>query len=204
MLFGSNEERYWLVVKPEIDTLWWGRHDPAVPPRAEDLTFRPDLIVEALGLNPLPAQSAKVVGPAQRITKEHQQLLFWDYDDQSRGYVAKEYWLSGYGLRLVDRIIFRDPMGRMVMDTHLSDYRPIGEDGPVVAHRVEVDWPASDSRMVFTTSGWKVLPEVDATHPGFTFPLELDESFTRIVDIDTELDNIHNPLRPSEYLLPSE
>jgi hypothetical protein len=40
---------------------------------------------------------------------------------------------------------------------------------------------------VFTTRGWKILPEVDASHPGFGFPLDRGESFSDVIDVDDEL-----------------
>ena len=187
LVFGSNAEKYWMV-QPPANALTWGRHDRAVDPQATDLILRPDLLVEALGIAPLPEETAGESGPVQRITPEYQQLFFIDYDEYSQGYIRKEYWLSRYEPQLVARIIFRDMMGRTVMDSRLSQYKPIGRDGPLLPHRIEMRWPATDNYMLFTARGWKLLPDVDETHPGFQFPLDRGATFKHIVDIDVELD----------------
>ncbi len=199
LVFGSNPEKYW-VVQPNVKALTYGRHSRDVIPDADDLIIRPDLLVEALGLNLLPEQTIGDAGPVQRIVGDHQQLIFLAYDESLQGYIAKEYWLSRHEPRLVDRIVFRDPEGKLVMASELSRYRPVGDDGLLLPHRVEITWPATDGRMLFTASGWKILPQVDESHPGFAFPLDRGATFDRIVDVDVELDAIHHPLSEREKL----
>ena len=190
-VFGSNNERYW-AEQVSANALSWGRHDQQVNPAAEDMIIRPDLIVEALGINPLPPTTHVLFGPFQRITNDCQELHFVDYDEKLRGFISKEYWLSRYEPRMVERIVFRDAMGEKIMESHLSRYKPVKSDGPLMPHKVYISWPVTGSELTFTAAGWKLLPKVNENHPAFTFPIDLGKSFDRIVDIDVKLEAIHD------------
>ncbi len=190
-VFGSNNERYW-AEQVSANALSWGRHDRQVDPAAEDMIIRPDLIVEALGINQLPTTTHVLYGPFQRITEDCQELHFVDYDEKLRGFISKEYWLSRYEPRTVERIIFRDALGEKIMESHLSRYKPVKPDGPLLPHKVYISWPATGSKLIFTAAGWELLPKVSVDHPAFTFPIELGKSFDRIMDIDVKLDAIND------------
>ncbi|GJM25008.1 MAG: hypothetical protein DHS20C16_14230 [Phycisphaerae bacterium] len=192
-VFGSNDERYW-VEQPDARALAWGRHDRDLVPNASDLIIRPELIVDALGISLIPEGAG--VGPRQRLTDTHQQLIFLD----DSGQISKEFWLSRFSPQLIDRVIFRDPMGQLVMDAKLSKYKPIVTGGPLIPHRFEVNWPATEGYMLLTMSGWKMLPRVNKDHPAFQFPLDRGAEFDHIVDLDVELDHIYNPIKASDLI----
>ncbi|MCB9851191.1 MAG: hypothetical protein H6817_10870 [Phycisphaerales bacterium] len=199
LVFGSNSSRYW-VVQPGIRALSWGRHDQPLVPDAHDLLIRPDLFVEALGLNGLPVDTTGTAGPMQRVTAQYQQLLFINYDDTGQGFVEKEYWITRDAPHRIARIVFRDKEGQVAIDSNIGDYRRVGDDGPLLPHRIDVVAPATNSRLLFTAWSWTPVPEVTATHPAFTFPLDRGQQFDRIVDLDVELDHLHNPPSQREQL----
>jgi hypothetical protein len=199
LVFGSNATKYW-VVQPAADALSYGRHDARLVPRAGDLIIRPDLLVEALGLNPLPTDTLGDAGPIQRITPEYQQLLFLAYEESGQGYIAKEYWISRRDPQLVTRIIFRDPSGQVALDSQIGNYRRSGPDEPLLPRHIRMSVPASRCWLEFTTWNWKPMAEVSADHPAFAFPLERGETFERIVDLDVELDQLHHPFTDEERL----
>lgn len=45
---GSNQEEFWLSVKPDINTLWWGKWEEAS--QVGDLRVSPRVVLEALGM----------------------------------------------------------------------------------------------------------------------------------------------------------
>ncbi len=198
-VFGSNDARYW-VEQPDAHALTWGRHDRDIEPNARDLIIRPELIVEALGIAMIPENPEGAAAPMQRLTDTHQQLLFFDEGGHSNGRITKEFWLSRFAPQLIDRVIFRDPMGQLVMDAKLGKYKPIVPGGPLIPNRFEVTWPATDGYMLLTTSGWKLMPKVAKDHPAFQFPLDRGAQFDHIVDLDVELDHIYNPLKTSDLI----
>ncbi len=191
-VFGSNESRYW-VEQPDAHALTWGRHNRDIEPNARDLIIRPELIVEALGISLISSADAT---PTQRLTDTHQQIIFFD----ESGRIAKEFWLSRFEPQLIDRVIFRDPMGQIVMDAKLDKYKNIVTGGPMIPHRFEVQWPATEGYMLLTVGGWKMLPNVSGDHPAFQFPLDRGAQFDHIVDLDVELDHLYNPLKASDLI----
>jgi hypothetical protein len=185
LVFGSNEDRYW-VIHPSAKVLSHGRHDRLVPPKIGDLPVRPDLLVEAIGFNTLSTDTAGAYGPVARVDEpDYQQLLFLEYNDAGQAYIAREYWIALRPPRAIERIVFRDANGKIMMDSKLSEYRRI-EGGPPMPHRIEISWPANRSEMLFTTSTWRMLPDVGLNAPSFTFPLDRGEEFERIIDLDEE------------------
>lgn len=187
LLFGSDDTRYWVVVKPRINTLWWGRHDITPSPDSDALLVRPDLILDALGIKPLSTDTTGATGPFQRVADDHQELIFLAYDNESQSYISKEIWISRHDDRPVERLVYRNRNGDIIMESRLSRYKRMDAEGPFLPHRVEIEWPKSSSALTFTTRGWKALPEVDESHPGFTFPLDRGETFDDVIDVDEEL-----------------
>lgn len=199
LVFGSNPERYW-VEQPGIRALTYGRHDSAVVPEADELVIRPDLFVEAMGLGAIPSTTSDGSSPIQRITENYQQLLFTEYDEDGKGYIAKEYWISRSDPQLLARIVFRDRDGETALDSQISQYRKTDGDGPLLPHRIELVSPTTSNWLVFTTWGWKAMPDVTEAHPAFVFPLDRGEAFDQITDLDVELDKLHNPFTDEELL----
>ena len=187
MLLGSNHEQYWVHIRLDDDTYRYGTHAALQDQPLSAMPLRPDLVIEALGLNALPEDTTGTAGPVQRIVDEYQQLIFLAYESDSQGIIHKEYWLDRYEPRLVRRIIFRDAMGRVVMDSRLDDYRLTSEFGALLPHRVRVDWPLSDSVMNFRISRWKPLPERGRSHPAFIAPHERGQRFKNMIDLDAQL-----------------
>lgn len=198
-VFGSNDERYW-VEQPDARALTWGRHNRDLEPNANDLIIRPELIVDALGISLIPEGDGSGAGPMQRLTDTHQQLIFYEDSGRNPGRISKEFWLSRFAPQLIDRVIFRDPMGQLVMDAKLGKYKPIVAGGPLIPHRFEVQWPATEGYMLLTVAGWRLLPKVNQDHPAFQFPLDRGASFDHIVDLDVELDHIYNPIKASDLI----
>jgi hypothetical protein len=188
LVFGSNETRYW-VVQPGSRALSWGRHDQTTQPKAGDLLIRPDLLVEAVGFNTLPADTLGAKGPLLRNAAGHQEIIYLDYDNDGQGFITKEYWISRSLPRVLERIVFRDSAGTVAMDSRLSEYKPIEGGGAVLPHRIQIDWPATKSRMLFTAGGWRLLPDVPKDAPSFIFPLDRGDKFDQIVDVDVELEH---------------
>lgn len=186
-LLGSNEQYFWSFVSRDDDTLRFGRYDTADEERAFDVPVRPDWLMEALGLNALPADTTGPGGPVQIIEDERQELLFIEYDGQGQGMVRKEYWLSRRDPRLVERVVFRDEIGCELMRSQLSDYKPLNGSGPLLAHHVRVDWPTRGSWLELQVNRWRQDDRLTPQLPAFDLPAweSLIEQYDRVIDIDS-------------------
>ena len=197
-LLGSNADTFWLHVGRDDDTFRFGRYATPDEERTVDLPIRPDWMIEALGLNALPADTTGVNGPVQIIERERQRLLFISYDSEGQGRIRKEHWLSRYEPRLIERVVFRDQIGTGLMHSELSEYRRSQQTGPMLPHRIRVDWPAQESWLEFDVRRWQMRGDITADQPAFQLPAPeaLRERYRRVIDIDSDSGHVPGPTVP--------
>jgi len=172
LLIGSNEREYWFYSKEE-DRFHCREHGDGGA-MAGELPVRSDQIVEALGLTPIPEHDpdAATTTCIQRITEAFQEILFLSFDEDGRLQLRKEYWLDRGPPRLVRRVIFRDEVGAIEMQSELDDYRAVESDGPLLPHVMEATWPAAGGKMRFRVGSWSTVPQVGPVSPQFAAPPE--------------------------------
>ena len=106
----------------------------------------------------------------QRLTDTHQQLIFFDENGRiSQGVLA----CQDFEPQLIDRVIFRDPMGQLVMDAKLSKYKnDRRQAGHLIPHRFEVQ--LARHRRLHAADRHVRLEDAaecqQADHPAFQFP----------------------------------
>lgn len=184
LMLGSNAEKYWLHIKRDQDTYRFGTHAALADEPVWAMPLRPDQLIEALGLNGLPQDTTGPDGPVQRIVDEYQQLIFLAYTADGQGLIRKEYWLDRYEPRLIRRIVFRDGMGLVVMRSQLDAYKSMAGDGPLLPHRIRVEWPQEAGTLNLRISGWKTMPTRGPSHPAFVAPHNRGMSYTNTIDLD--------------------
>ncbi len=154
VLFGSNEQYYWAYTKEDNDYVC-GHTGGGIE---EDIPLRPDQIIEALGLTPIPANGA---GAQMRVQREYQEIRF----------EGKEYWLDRRAPRLVRKVVFRNADGSVAMISDLSDYRS-ATGGPALPYMVSAEWPGRNARMRFDVGRWMSADDVMPGGPQFATPPE--------------------------------
>lgn len=153
VLFGSNDQYYWAYTK-EDNAYVCERTGGG----GADVPLRPDQIIEALGLTPIPGSGT---GAEMRVQSEYQQILFG----------GKEYWLDRRAPRLVRKVVFRNGDGTVAMSSDLSDYRPM-PGGPSLPHLVNAEWPQRNARLRFDVGRWTTAGDVTPGGPQFATPPE--------------------------------
>jgi len=187
-LLGSNAKEFWYYNKAD-DRYHCGWHDQS-DELAEELPIRPDQLVDALGLTPIPVHCARAEqspsaaaetslhGSAprahepcvQRVVDEHQQILFLERDEEGRVTLEKEYWLDRYPPRLVRQVVFRDADGVVEMRSELDRYRPLGSGGPMLPHVMAADWPKSNASIRFRINKWSLHRQIGPESVQFATP----------------------------------
>lgn len=129
---GSNDTRYWLAVKPEVNQLWWGRWEHADKPCNTWRMGAPNRLIEALGQVRLRGLAGKYLGPILQRRPPHHVLMYMapgelPLDDW---YIAKEIFLDVDEGRLsVPRIVYYDFDGNIELEIRLGDYRQVVHAG---------------------------------------------------------------------------
>ncbi len=156
MQVAANAETFWLWVKPEVSTYWWGRFVNVGKPCADAMPLRPEQLAEVLGMRLLSLPRDGAIGPARLYGEQYDRLLYFGAAG-GRYSLDREYWVERTPPYMVRLIMFRDSFGRRAMNANLDDYRPAWPNGPLVAHKISIDWPPSDGR----TEGGKLLVTID-------------------------------------------
>jgi len=187
----SNGDRYWLIVKGEVDTMWHGavanldRVDP------KEIPIRPDLLVEILGLSEIGRNFLEPPVPTMRFNNDADAYMFnFNVRVPDRWAVQKEVWYDRK-TKLPKLILLFDENGRVVVRTYLSNHRAMGSDGdarenaPKVATRYQVFFPDTGTTMRIdlddlALQGGKPAAPNDRTfafptNPGVSRQINLDE-----------------------------
>ncbi len=176
LLFGANDEAYWVFVKADDAHYCGGQgNDEDLPP---DVPVRPGQIVDALGLTPVAVprggEATTAAECVQRVVEDYQQILCLEHGLDGRLLIEREYWLDRCSPRLVRRVVFRDADGVVTMESALDDYRPLPGQGPLLPHVLVADWPGNGTRMRFRVGKWTAVNEVLPGGPQFATPRECE------------------------------
>jgi hypothetical protein len=177
--FGSNDTQYWLWIKPEIDTLWWGTYAALDGTASRRIPIPPDMLIESLGLDELPGSDA-AADVVYRVDGDANQLLWTRRDSNGAIMLTKEIWLDRRPPHLIRRVLSRDADGRVVFDAALDDYRLIQGMDALAAHRIVLRWRDPDGRMDLRIGEWIARDNIRPTSGAFRRPP--DKTSTVLVD----------------------
>ena len=189
---GSNDDRYWVIVRGETDTMWWGTYqnlDRADPRR---IPIRPDLVLEVLGVQPINTNFLQPPVPVLRFNNDADAyMLLWNVPLHDRWVAQKEVWYDRATL-LPRLVLLFDEHGRVVLRAYLSKHRPVEvqgaprDDWPKVAARYELYFPDSGSRMTIELDDLALKRNNAPNQRSFTFPAGDRAGVSRIVAIDEQ------------------
>ncbi len=125
----SNDERFWLIVKPELETMWWGQHANVGRPCMQGIPVRPDLLAEVLGVGMLSTDLLAEPAPVMRFNHEADAyVVVWsapvDDDGMPRRAARREVWYDRATL-LPIRVELFDNDGRVVVSAQLTGHVPV-------------------------------------------------------------------------------
>jgi hypothetical protein len=151
---GSDGERIWLHL-PQEDVVYVGTVGNIDPAKAAGIPFRPDVLVEVLGINLLPTRLDIYPAPALEFnpdTREYEVTFVETAQNPTRLIFPKQVWFTAPpdgSQPLPVKVILSDPDGRPILRANLSRHRPIGgEDGPLIATQFDLFFPETGSTML--------------------------------------------------------
>lgn len=149
---GTTDNEYWMVVRPEADTLWWGAYDRLADADPSLIPVRPDLLMQVLAVGDLPSDLSRDPAPVLRFNNDADAyMIVWVVRTPSRLIAQREVWYDRQTKRPKLVLLF-DENGRIVVRAYLSDHRPVGQagDAPTVAARYQLFFPESGARLELT------------------------------------------------------
>ncbi len=173
---GSNDERYWVIVRGDQDTMWWGtwanlgRVDPSKIP------VRPDLVLEVLGLEPIPSNFLQQPVPVMRFNNDADAyMIVWNVKLPDRWIAQKEIWYDR-ATKLPKLVLLFDENGRIVLRAYLSNHKPVEVAGmprqqwPKVAASYRLFFPDTGSRMSIDLTDVALKRNNAPNQRSFVFP----------------------------------
>ncbi|OQY05532.1 MAG: hypothetical protein B6I25_05505 [Planctomycetales bacterium 4572_13] len=124
--FGANEAEFWLRVKPEMDSYWFGSKQQAAQ-CDETLLLNPAQVAEALGI--------------VEITPDWKLSYYNGYDILSLhkdGKIKKRVYVNACDYR-IERVEYFDVCGMKKVLMELADYWP-GDDGLMVPSKIRIGY----------------------------------------------------------------
>ena len=151
---GSTADQYWLLLKPEMETMWWGYHrNVGKPCVTEDLPIPPHLVVEVLGVGTIDSNFNTLPAPTMRVDHErHKYVFVWNAKLPDRWASVKEVWYD-LKTKLPERVMLYDVNGRVVVRAVLLNHKPVEVEGqprdrwPKVANNFRLYFPENGTSM---------------------------------------------------------
>jgi hypothetical protein len=190
---GSNDERFWLKLVPEADTMWWGNYRNLGKPCAKEIPIRPDLILEVLGVSRIETDFTRQPAPTMRFNNDQDAYMFvWNVQASgpSRWIAQKEVWYDRQTKhpRLV--LLFDDD-GRVVLRAYLTQHKPVQvpegpnmQPPPVVATDYQLFFPETKTRMWFALDDVMLQRNSIPNDRSFAFPS--DPGVANEIQIDAD------------------
>jgi len=176
--FGSNDERYWIWIEPEVRKLWWGEWSRLDRSSTRQFIVSPEDLLDALMLRPLQPALAGGLRPLLRTVGDDHRLLFVRLGQNGQPAGLREIRLDAREPYQPREVIDRLPDGRVQMHAELSHYARVGKDGPYTARKYVVRWPLDDSEMRLDVRRAVLRP--DLPPEVFAFPAEWQGQVERL------------------------
>jgi hypothetical protein len=166
--FGSSEQRYWLWIEPELQTLWWGDWRRASQTAQRTLPVPPNQLLDALMLRPLPETLDGRLRPTLRVEPEDTRLVFVRLGPDRQPTGVREVRLDAKPPYQPIEVVDRSAEGEVVMHARLFDYRQVPDSSAYTPRRYEVRWPAQEAELRMDITRATFRP--DLTEDVFQFP----------------------------------
>lgn len=190
---GSDQERFWFIVKEGDEGMWWGHHRNAGKPCMREMPVRPDLVGEVLGIMDVPTDLVHPPFPTIRYNSDSKAyMLVWNAPLPDRWYAQKEIWYDQRTLRPTLVLLF-DRDGKIVLRAYLAQHKQVEAEGrpreqwPWVATNYRLFFPETRSKMTINLSDVALRTRTGQPRPGMIrFPEEVDVPDDKVVQIDVD------------------
>ncbi len=162
---GSNNDRYWLLVHGDVDTMWWGTHSRVADVDATQMPINPELLLDVLGVGVIETNLKQPPVPVMRFNNDADAyMLLWNMPSSDRWTAQREVWYDR-STKLPVKVILYDANGRAVLRADLSKHKALS-DPAIASNAVEPPMVASMYRLYFPDTGSTMSFELDevATH----------------------------------------
>ncbi|MCZ6652506.1 MAG: hypothetical protein O7D91_05695 [Planctomycetota bacterium] len=159
---GCNEDVCWFWEQFEKDVMTIGTRQAMTDAAMErGIPINAEELMDALGVLLVDPDTTGTNGARYRVDADHHQLLYEQVVGAGQAVITKEYWLSRREPFLIERVLYRDADGRVIMDARLADYKRLAEGGALVSKHVEIEWPLNQCALKLNFDRLKLYGDLD-------------------------------------------
>jgi hypothetical protein len=182
---GTTQREYWMIVRPEADTMWWGTYDRLAQANPGLIPIRPDLLMQVLAVGDIDSDLLREPAPFLRFNSDADAyMLVWVERGDGRFVAQREVWYDRATL-LPKLVLLFDGNGRIVVRAYLSEHREVSESGGKIAGRYQLFFPDSGTRLDLKLSEAKLSQNGVPRAGSIAFPGE-NAGVSNIVRVDEE------------------
>lgn len=188
MTLGTNADTYWLTIKPELDTMWWGNMKYVGAPGTQPLPLDPTLIAQVLGVGRINPNFLEQPAPVLRFDNdEGVYVVTWNVRLSSQWATQREVWYDRKTFLPV-RVYLYDEKGRALVKALLAEHLPVKtqagvEVGGKVAGTYTLSFPDTGSRMILRLRGPLVSRNGFPKDASFQLPLD-KPGVSKVIRVD--------------------
>ncbi len=188
---GSNAERFWLTILPELDTMWWGEYSQIDTFDPADVPIRPDQLLAVLGVGPIDTELLHEPAPVLRFNNDADAyMLVWNVRRTDRWVAQREVWYDR-ATKLPRSVLLFDADGRVTLRAFLSNHQPVetGQAGPKprIATEYRLFFPLTGAKMSFELSDMKISRGGLPNQRSFAFPA--DPGVSHVIELHAKNDH---------------
>lgn len=185
---GSTDDRYWLTVKPELDTMWWGQYKNLGKPCVQKVPIEPNMVLEVLGISTFNTNFLEPPAPVMRFNPDADAYTFvWSIPLPNRWAAVKEIWYDRQ-TKLPRLVLLFDENGRVVLRARLANHQPVEiadaprEAWPKVATSYQLYFPDNGGKMSFELSDVVLDKNGVPSRRGIVFPQQA--GVAKVIQLD--------------------
>lgn len=154
--FGSNDERFWFWMRQsEVKRVFTIRHADLHKVRGRlPIPFRPDWVMESLGVIPLNAEAITMTPGEEGTTT----VRFVSEDTTPSGRTIRRVIVVDYRAGQVTRQSLFDGRGQEIARAEFSNFRQTANGGLILPHRIDLAWPKAKAEMTLSLGTIDVNP----------------------------------------------
>jgi len=188
---GSNDERYWVIIRGNDDTMWtgtWKNIDKVDP---SQIPIRPDLLLEVLGIQSINTNLLEPPVPVMRFNSDYDAyMIVWNIKLRDRWAAQKEIWYDRQ-TKLPKLVNLFDENGRVVLSAYLSNHKPVEvsdvpkDQWPRVATSYRLFFPPNQSKMSIDLDDVALKRNNAPNERSFTYP-GAKAGVSRVIELDEQ------------------
>ncbi|MGH7175818.1 MAG: hypothetical protein ACREJC_00430 [Tepidisphaeraceae bacterium] len=186
---GCNAQQYWMIVRGDTDTMWWGATAQAGEVDPKVMPIQPMLLLEVLGIGEIDTDLTREPCPVMRFNNDADAyMLVWNMRAPDRWLAQKEVWYDRQTM-LPKLVLLFDANGRVVLRAYLSGHKAVEAAGatagqpPRVATIYQLYFPDNGTRMTIELKDVASRKAEAPSDASFKFPGE-KAGVSRVVHVD--------------------